>query len=494
MKDSLLFISGVCGLNIYSYDSPLVTIDHGHGWILNGHFSLVHVIDLNYFNTALEKLRESTRYEIENEAVRTVLQFHLNQTQLRLEELQMTKLRKTRSIDWIGSAWKWIAGSPDAADWDYILRSLNEVVNNNNHQYRVNEKLFNGTREAIEKANEMMVHVNAISKSVKEENLELLDLSKVLILKEQVSEVVQACQMAKTGIVNTNLLDREEIHRLILEEESLPYQNVIEAIEHGSASVYSNGTLLLYVLSMPKVKPDSYRLLMTRAAIINGQHIVLDYEKMLINQDETFGINNDCPSIGNYSICAPKSLTKLPEDACIARLLKGGNAKCHFEPSNSIIIEMIDETSLFLTNFWGKIQGKNYENVLNGTYVILLNNETIVVGNQTFTSRSTRVVQALPPALTNVTSNGLKLNLDYIHELSVTNIRHLRKLGETFHFSLIIDTVALTILASICYVIWRKVNTTIYFPRLNHSINQDQLNAHFKDLRQELPHQRDADV
>ncbi|XP_036346713.1 uncharacterized protein LOC118756027 isoform X2 [Rhagoletis pomonella] len=323
----------------------------------------------------------------------------------------------------------------------------------------------------------MMVHINAISKSVKEENLELLDLSKVLILKEQVSEVVQACQMAKTGIVNTNLLDREEIHRLILEEESLPYQNSIEAIEHGSASVYSNGTLL-----------------MTRAAIINGQHVVLDYEKMLINQDETFGIKNDCSSIGNYSICAPKSLARLPEDGCIARLLKGGNAKCHFEPSSSIIIEMMDETSLFLTNFWGKIQGKNYENVLNGTYVVLLNNETIVVGNQTFTSRSTRMVQALPPALTNVTSNGLKLNLDYIHELSVTNIRHLRKLGETFHFSLIFDTVALTILASICYVIWRKITTTIYFPRLNRSIKQDQPNAHFKDLRQELPHQRDADV
>ncbi|XP_036332476.1 uncharacterized protein LOC118743820 [Rhagoletis pomonella] len=371
---------------------------------------------------ALEKLIESTQHDIRSEAVRTVLQFHLNQTKLRLDELQISKSRRRRSIDWIESAWKWIAGSPDAADWDYILRSMNDVVVNNNHQYRVNEKLFNVTREAIEKANEMMLHINAINKNISEENLELLDLSKVLILKEQVSEIVQACQMAKSGIINTNLLDRDEVQRLLIEEDSLPYQNTIEAIEYGSASVYSNGSILLYVLSIPKVKPDGYRLLTTRAAIIRGQHVELNDKKMLVNEEETFGLNEDFPSISNTTICSPKSLTKLPEDGCLARLVKGGDAKCHFEPDNNVIVEMIADATIFTTNFQGPLKGRNYSAVLNGTYVILLNNETVMVGNQTFTSKSVRTVQALPPALVNVTSDGLNLNLEYIHGLSIYKI------------------------------------------------------------------------
>ncbi|XP_067614938.1 uncharacterized protein [Eurosta solidaginis] len=370
---------------------------------------------------------------------------------------------------------------------------MNDVIINNNHQYRVNEKLFNGTREAIEKANEAMLHINAISKNISEENIELLYLSKVLILKEQVSEVVQACQMAKSGVINTNLLDRDEIGRLIIEEDSLPYQNTIEAIEYGSASVYSNGSTLLYVLSMPKVKPDGYRLLITRAAVIKGQHVDLSYKKMLINEVETFWVNEDWPSISNTTICSPKSLTKLRENGCLARLLKGGDAKCRFEPDNTKTVEMITDSTIFVTNFEGLLQGRNYSTTLNGTYVIILNNETVTVGNQTFTSRSVPTAQALTPPLVNITIEGLKLNLNYIHGLSMENINQLKQLGNNFHFSLIFDALALAILAAVCYIIWRKLTTKINFPRLNQTKDQDQP-SHAKDPSEKGAHLRDADV
>ena len=61
--------------------------------------------------------------------------------QERLNELINVNKRLTRSIDWIGSAWKWIAGNPDAADWNNILKSQEDVIENNNEQYKINKEL-----------------------------------------------------------------------------------------------------------------------------------------------------------------------------------------------------------------------------------------------------------------------------------------------------------------------------------------------------------------
>lgn len=62
------------------------------------------------------------------------------------------------------------------------------------------------------------------------------------ILKEDVGELVRACQMAKAKVVNTNLLNKEEVNQLIGELDVLPYSNIIEAIEYIS---------LLYILMAP---------------------------------------------------------------------------------------------------------------------------------------------------------------------------------------------------------------------------------------------------
>ncbi|KAI8117681.1 hypothetical protein CVS40_10492 [Lucilia cuprina] len=50
--------------------------------------------------------------------------------------------RHKRSIDWVSSAWKWIAGNPDATDWNTILESHQKLIENNEQQYVVNKDLF----------------------------------------------------------------------------------------------------------------------------------------------------------------------------------------------------------------------------------------------------------------------------------------------------------------------------------------------------------------
>lgn len=64
--------------------------------------------------------------------------------------------------------------------------------------------------------------------------------------------------MAKGGIVNSNVLDREEIHRII-DKIAL-----LEAIEYTNPMVYTNGSMILYVLSLSKVRNTEYNYLIAK--------------------------------------------------------------------------------------------------------------------------------------------------------------------------------------------------------------------------------------
>lgn len=60
---------------------------------------------------------------------------------------RLTRTRSARSIEWLGSAWKWVAKSPDAADWNAIMKTQNDVIANTEQQIRVNTRLFDSTHE-----------------------------------------------------------------------------------------------------------------------------------------------------------------------------------------------------------------------------------------------------------------------------------------------------------------------------------------------------------
>ena len=194
----------------------------------------------------------------------------------------------------------------------------------------MNDRLLSVSREANKKINELIARFNSINKESDTTNLEHDILHRALIVKEEIDEIVRACQIAGRGIVNSNLLDKEEIHSLLTEVETLPYQNVIEAIEYAKPSIFTNGTTLLYILAMPKVRDEEFRMLLARASTRHGKRVSIQHHKLLVNDAETYGLTDNCYSINNATICKMSSIEKLPENGCMARLLKGGDARCSY--------------------------------------------------------------------------------------------------------------------------------------------------------------------
>lgn len=73
----------------------------------------------------------------------------------------MGKPRRRRSFDWIGSLRKWIAGFPDASDWNAIIRTPEKVVKSADQQVRINAGLLKASHESLKQLNEVTARVNA---------------------------------------------------------------------------------------------------------------------------------------------------------------------------------------------------------------------------------------------------------------------------------------------------------------------------------------------
>lgn len=336
---------------LFDLHSPVVTVRDGYGWIVNGYFKIIHVINLARYEEIASRLEAEVTRLNETNDITDVLAYHLEKVQIQLNELKGPKhKRNKRAINWIGSAWKWIAGSPDASDWDEVLRSQDSLVLNNNQQYRVNNEIFKKTHELLQVVNGMVTVTNGILGHDHVMKLSEEILHKVMILKDDVNEFVQACQMAKAGVINSNLLNKEEINELISEIEVLPYANVIEAVEYGEPSIYTNGTLLLYVLSMPKVDQTRFNNLITRAITKNGRRLDLRYSQVLINKMQTYGVKDKCIHLTSAMVCKQDALDLLREEDCLPRLLKGGETSCRYVSCNDSTIEVIKEDTILLDN------------------------------------------------------------------------------------------------------------------------------------------------
>ena len=453
------------GFSIFEYMSPMVTIKEGQGWVIDGHFNLVHIIRLDKLEELVGKMTETVESKITTPERKSVASHHLTQLHERLDSLKGKAHRRPRSINWIGSAWKWLAGNPDAA-LDKVLRNEEDTVSNNNQQYKINERVLKITEDITQKINWVINstanQVASSSKATQEQGI----IDELLVIKEEVNEIIRACQMARSGIVNTNLLDQEEINRVIGEVETLPYANTVEALQFGKPSVFTNDSVLLYVLSMPKVSGTEYNLLLTRASILEGKQVDLPFSKILVNHEETFGITSDCLSMGNMTVCDENSLEKLDEDGCIVRLLKGGHANCAIRSNTATILELIKEDTIFITNFNGVLTSKGITKDLLGTYLIRLYNESIQLGNKTFTSITTTSLQALPPVLTNTTAIEHKIDVKYLHSMNMNNIRILSSLSSKLNTYTATDITILLIFAVLILKIWRTIYKKVDLPKI----------------------------
>lgn len=197
----------VSSAHVYKYEGPVIPLQHGEVWRINGVFKLAYLVDLAKINRLVEEIGQET-VALADKRAEALVNYYLNTAIEGINRLSGRARRKSRSLDWLGSAWKWIAGSPDVADWNAVLAGQGMASKNSDQQLRINARLFDATHESVGQLNNVIAKVNAVDNDL---YTTTTVLHKVIILSNQVSEVVRACQLAKAGIVDSNLLDHGEM-------------------------------------------------------------------------------------------------------------------------------------------------------------------------------------------------------------------------------------------------------------------------------------------
>lgn len=440
-------------INIYEYNTPIVTIKQGTGKIINGNFKMIHIINITIYEDIVNRLVPTINDHIDkNSILRPQLLYQLQQIQSLLQKIHGRKARKARSINWIGSAWKWIAGSPDATDWDNLLKTQNVIIENNNNQYKINERLTAVTQEIMENYNKIIERIN----NSNIDKYEQMMYNKLTLIKEEVLEIVAAAQLAKKGIINTNLLDKIEIQKVLAEIETLPYSNEIEAIEYAEPIMLQKESILLYAISLPKTGIKEYNHLIIRSTIRNNKRIHLETKELLTTHDEQYSIKEKCTKIREISICNENQLQKLSPEHCISQLLKGKNASCDHQFYRKPIIELLTDNTVYVTNFNGNVKHDNETKTLNGTFLIQFDNDSIVINNKKYTNKEVTTFHILPPIIqANLTITDVKLDLEYLHDLHLENIKKLQKFSILSNLSVISDLAIYLLVIIIFIIIYR---------------------------------------
>ncbi|XP_050339500.1 uncharacterized protein LOC126765866 [Bactrocera neohumeralis] len=259
--------TSLASIEILDYtNSYLVTINNGLAKIQDGTFRLIHIIDINKYEQLLTDIQDHITDKIPKDTfLRPILKHEINQTLEILDTLKPTKTSRIRkSINILGTAWKYLAGSPDHDDLEIINKNLLNLNQNNNKQVIINELFTN-------RINNISNVMNLISNSIRKDdsiiNEIVIDLqSKIRLIKEELVNIKYAIQWAKTNVLNTLLLNKEEIKTALekLREEQMPFNNAEEALEFSKINVLSKEMLIIYMIKIPLTNSEIFRRIIIR--------------------------------------------------------------------------------------------------------------------------------------------------------------------------------------------------------------------------------------
>lgn len=433
--------------------------------ILDGHFKLIHVIELNQFQSFVDQTDTMLTNDItDKDPLYPYLSHELLQIKQSLNRIKPRKIK--RSLNFIGSAWKWIAGNPDHNDYEIITNKINDVLENNNRQVIIN-KLYN------ERINNITQITNEIKNSLKNDNIVknkfVLSLQyKMKLIKEELTNIEYAIHWAKIGTINSFILSSAEVALAVdsIDKGNLPYTTVEEALDFAEAKIVTNNSCILYIVSIPITKKEMYEKLSIKAVKRNKYVNQIEFENVIRCKEEIYGIKGNCKTFKTLSICNQDNLVDIVNYTCLPNILRSRPASCKI--SNNHHISTIDEISeglILLNQFTGTINISGITHQLNGTFLLKFHNESITIGKKTFIAKE-GVTHQTPPAFLQPTlyeSNFERiLSLPMMEELNINNTRHLEILQKekVIHQCLTYSTLLVLAIIIVIMILRKKGNCT----------------------------------
>jgi hypothetical protein len=410
----------------------VVAVKTGDAKIQEGKFRLIHEVNFGLLrNTVLEIKSALNEESIRSHPLKLFVFHEIYQVIDMLDEFNPN--RSKRSLNFIGSTWKWISGSPDHDDLVMIKKKFNNILENNNRQVIIN-KTYNDRINNITSLTNQIIEKLRTEKDFSNSLIFKLQY-KLKLIKEEITNIKYAVHWAKLGIINSLLLSKSEIKFItdILDKENFPYSSPEEALDSSDIKIITNGTCLFYLIDIPLTSNDTYEKLKIKPIINNKFVIKLNFSEILYNKYQIFGLNENC-KIVNLTICKKEQIVNLTDSACISNLLRGKNSTCDIVNSHHIpTVDEVAEGVILLNQFNGTALIDEETKNLTGTYLLKIHNSTVTINNRTFISKEAITVKPFPAILRpQLTKKGLEshLSLQYLQEIHINNTKEIALMKE----------------------------------------------------------------
>lgn len=450
-------------------NSQIITIEMGTARLQTGTFKIVHIIELDEYQKAITDIERTLDEHIPaKDSSYIYLKHDIAQVKNILNGLQPR--RQIRSLDILGTAWKWLAGTPDHDDFQLIDDRTNNLIRNNDRQVTINKLTMNRLDEVSKITNKLLNTIQ--STDIYEKQIIIGIERKLKIIKEELVQIDYSIQWTKANIVNSFILSNLEMNltKKFFEEQDIPFTNLIEALEFSEIKIASNHSTLIYVISLPNTNKMNCNRYLVKSVKKGNISIKLPFKDIITCNQHVLGIKNKCKTLNNLSICKTTNIVNITNSDCIPKLMKSLPSKCTTTNNQHLpLVEEISTNILLLNNHNGEIQVDNKTVSLRGTFLIHHRNSTVVIQNQTYWTKEITAAKPLPAIAqsTNLTNIFQEvLSLEMLKDLHMTNTEEISIIKYRYGTSLITNFIFLIIaIGLICYRTYatrnRKLKVTV---------------------------------
>jgi len=158
--------------------------------------------------------------------------------------------RVARSLYFLGTALKVVAETPDAEDFEKIKFNEFQLINANNRQVNINDKVH-------DQINRISTTVYRLLRSAKESQIDTGYLFEMLLTRNrmiamELQNVMLAVALAKVNIVRTSILDHADLESVWMEE---PTETAIkDVLSVASVKILQSVKILHFIIKFPKIK------------------------------------------------------------------------------------------------------------------------------------------------------------------------------------------------------------------------------------------------
>lgn len=375
----------------------MVIIPLGPARIKIGYVRILHPIDIAQIGELIAKINIDIQRNPYNNPLYELIEIKrqkLYETYLKLKPFTHRRKR----WDTIGTAWKWIAGNPDAEDLRIINTTLNSLITQNNKQILINQAIGSRLEEITSITNQVLKLENERLKNHSIEINQLIILSNLDSLQNQIETLEEAILMAKHGIPSSKLLSIRDFNTIatFLEQHDIHISSFEQLLSQSTAQVTLNKSHIAYILKVPQFSKYTYEYDYIDSIIKSDKRIAINRNHIIRNKTHIYELANACEEQNENFLCDSSDLSQ--PSSCISRLIQGQHSNCTFGKVYSKgLIKRINDATILINNAIIEVSSNcsDSNKFLNGSFLIQFENCDLHINGEIYSNLETTISSKL---------------------------------------------------------------------------------------------------